>query len=422
MREDFLLLNPGPVPLARAVREAMAEPMVSHRSAEFEAVYERAADDLEYVFTHSTPDGESTASDDESRASDGESRANDGESTANKGESTAADGRPLILNGTATMAMEAAVANLVGRGDEVVALVNGKFGRRFSRIADRHASVTSVEVPWGESLSIDAVADAISPNTDLVTMVHNETSTGLLNPVEAVGEIAAAHDAHFVVDGVTSIGGDEFRIDDWHVDVAITDAQKALAAPPGVSALYATGDALDAFDGERAPFYEDLDWHRRKADADQTPFTSAVPLFRALAVAVKNIREEGLPARIARHRRQAAAFRAGFAAMGLERFPEPTGETELSNTVTAISLPAAVRENSDAFFDAVADRGVSISGGQAHLGGEIFRVSNMGGLSDQQILRGVRTVGEALDEVGADVDAAGGVAAAREELSDRRPG
>jgi len=389
MREDFLLLNPGPVPVAREVREAMNEPMVSHRSAAFEAVYERAQDHLDYVFEHSTPSGASTSS----------------------------GGTSLILNGTATMGMEAAVANLVGDGGEVVSVVNGKFGRRFARIADRYADTTRVEFDWGEPVDVDAVADAVGPNTDVVTMVHNETSTGLLNPVEAVGDVAADADARYVVDGVTSIGGDEFRVDDWDVDVAITDAQKALAAPPGLSAMYVTEAVEPHLDGESAPFYEDLDWHLRKADQHQTPFTSAVPLFRALAEAAARIREEGMSDRIARHRRQSAAFREGFHAMSLESFPRLNEDAEYSNTLTAIRLPEGARgDDAGEFMDAVNARGVSISGGQAHLGGDIFRVSNMGQLTSQQVLRGIRTVGEAFREVGVDVDVQAGTAAARDHL------
>jgi len=390
VEDDFLLLNPGPVPVTDEVLDAMGEPMVSHRSAEFEAVYERAQEGLDYVFERSSLSGASTTED---------------------------GGTSLVLNGTATMGMEAAVANLVDEDGEVVALVNGKFGRRFARIAERHADCTRVDVEWGESIPVDAVADAVSASTDVITMVHNETSTGLLNPATEVGEIAREHDATFVVDGVTCLGGDEFLMDEWNVDVAVTDAQKALAAPPGVSALWVRDGLEERIDGEGAPFYEDLDWHLRKAESHQTPFTSAVPLFRALAVAVEDIVEETMPERIARHRRQAAAFREGFAAMGLERFPSADGPTELSNTVTAIALPDAVSgDDSDAFFDAVAERNVSISGGQAHLGGDIFRVSNMGGLSDDQILRGVRTVGEAMQDAGVDVDVEAGLVAAEAEL------
>jgi len=388
MTEEFLLLNPGPVPVTDEVRTAMDEGMISHRSSEFEAIYERAQDGLDYVFERSSPDGESTSS----------------------------GGTSLILNGTATMGMEAAVANLVAGDSEVVSLVNGKFGRRFARIADRYCDCTRVEATWGESFEMDEVREAITDETDVVTLVNNETSTGLLNPTEEVGDIAADHDARFVVDGVTSIGGDELRVDDWNIDIAITDGQKALAAPPGISAIYVTDDVVEDFDGESAPFYEDLDWHLRKAESHQTPFTSAVPLFRALAVAVEQIEEEGMPDRIGRHRSQAAAFRDGFTAMGLELFADADGPTEYSNTLTAIALPDSVREAPEEFFGAVEERNVSISGGQAHLGGDIFRVSNMGNLTADQILRGVRTVGEAMDEVGVEVDVDAGLDAAREQL------
>jgi aspartate aminotransferase-like enzyme len=387
MSDDFLLLNPGPVPLSDSVRRAMDEQMVSHRSSEFEAVYERAQQGLDYVFSQSTLDGRSTG-----------------------------DGTSLILNGTATMGMEMTVANLTSAESEVVTLVNGKFGRRFKRIADRHATVTPVEVEWGESFDLESVERAITDDTDLVTMVHNETSTGLLNPVPDVGAIAAEHDALFVVDGVTSIGGDEFHIDDWRVDVAITDAQKALAAPAGISAVYVTDCAVEAADGESAPFYEDLEWHLRKAEQHQTPFTSAVPLFRSLAVAVEDIREEGMETRIRRHRRQSQAFSAGFEAFGLESFPHVEGPTELSNTLTAITLPDMVKDAPEEFFGAITERNVSISGGQAHLGGQIFRVSNMGNLASEEVLRGVRTVGEALNEVGVECDIQHGVEVAQEQL------
>ncbi|MFD1598572.1 pyridoxal-phosphate-dependent aminotransferase family protein [Halobellus rarus] len=391
MEEDFLLLNPGPVPITDEVSAAMDEPMVSHRSAAFEAVYERAQDGLDYIFEQSTLDGSSTA--------------------------TEGGGTSLLLNGTASMGMEAAVANLVGDGGHVVALVNGKFGRRFARIAERYADVTRVEVPWGESIPLEDVRAVVTEETDVVTMVHNETSTGLLNPVAGVGEIAAECDARFVVDGVTSIGGDVFELDAWNVDIAVTDSQKALAAPPGISAMYVTEEVKDDLEGESAPFYEDLEWHLRKSESHQTPFTSAVPLFRAMAVAVEDIAEETMPTRIARHRRQAAAFRAGFTAMGLDLFADATGETDLSNTVTSVSLPDAVSgDDADEFFDGVDARNVGISGGQGHLGGTIFRVSNMGGLPDEAILRGVRTVGEAMDDAGVDVDVASGIAAAEGEL------
>lgn len=376
MNDEFLLLNPGPVPVHPEVLAAMDAPMVSHRSAAFGKTFARAAAGLDYVFRHSSADGTRTA----------------------------ADGRSLLLMGTATMGMEAAVSNLVGADDEVVALVNGKFGRRFARIAGRYASVERVEADWGASFDLADVEAAVDDDTDLVTMVHSETSTGLLNPVEEVGEVAAAHAARFVVDGVSSIGGDEFRIDDWQVDVAVTDAQKALAAPPGVSAIYATDDAVEAFDGGGGPFYADLDRHVAKAAVDQSPFTSAIPLVRALAVALERIRAEGMAERIARHRRRAEALRAAMRALGLELFGEAEGPTTRSNTVTSVDLPPPVRGSTAAFFDGLEARDVGVSGGHEHLGGRIFRVSNMGDLSPADLTRGVRAIGESLVEAGFDAD------------------
>ncbi|WP_430504131.1 pyridoxal-phosphate-dependent aminotransferase family protein [Haloparvum sp. PAK95] len=390
MPEDFLLLDPGLAPLTDEVRAAMDEQLVPYRSPDFESVYERAQDGLEYVFTASTLDDTVTSE----------------------------GGTPLILDGTATMAMEAAVANVVSEGDEVVALVNGKYGRRFARIADRYTDdVIRVEASWGESIPVGKVADAVSPDTDLVTMVHNETSTGLLNPVEPVGELANEADATFVVDGSTSIGGDEFRIDDWGVDLAITDAHEALAAPPGLSAVYVTDRARGAIDGDGAPFYEDLDAHLRAAERHQTPFAAAEPLFHALAVAVEAIEAEGMVDRIARHRTQAAAVREGFEAMGLELFGNPTGPTDYSNTTTTVALPDSVRgDGADEFEAELRNRNVAIGGGQGHLDGEVFRVSNLGHFKADEVVRGIETVGEALEAVGADVDPEAGMLAAKERL------
>ena len=389
MEDDFLLLNPGPVPLEQSVLDAMAEPMVSHRSTSFEAAYAKASEGVRYIFENSSVDGSSTA----------------------------AGGTPLLLMGTATLGMEAAVANLVDESDIVVTLENGKFGRRFRRIAERYATVRPVTAEWGESFSQDAVAEAITDDVSLVAMVHNETSTGIINPVEAVGKLAAEHDAQFVVDGVTSIGGDAFHVDDWGVDIAITDAQKALASPPGISALYVAEGVEADLDGSAAPFYADLSRHVQKAADNQTPFTSAVPLVRAMAIAVSGIQEEGMATRISRHRRQAQAFREGFAAIGLSLFPDIQGDSAVSNTVTAIELPDDVKDDPATFFDAVSARNVSISGGQAHLGGKIFRVSNMGNLPDSAIIRGVETIAESLTEAGYASDAEVAVTAADEILN-----
>lgn len=389
--DEFLLLNPGPVPVPESVRSAMAAPMLSHRSETFAATFARAQEGLEYVFTRSSSDGASTSS----------------------------GGDTLILNATATMGMDAALANLVSPGDHVVSVVNGKFGRRFARIAERYTSdVTRVSVEWGASIDPGGVADAIDDDTVAVTAVHTETSAGLRNPVGDIGAIAADHDAAFVVDGVSGIGGDEFHIDAWNVDIAITDAQKALGIPPGIAGMYVTDGIQHRFDGEGAPFYEDLEWHLDKAAIHQTPFTTAIPQVRALAKAADLIGDEGMANRIARHRRQSGAYRAAFEAMGLELFPDPEGPTEYATTMTAVELPpAAAGEGFDAFTQALTDRNASVAGGQAHLSGQIIRVSNMAWFDDETVLEGIDRIAGALEDVGAAIDRERGMAAARQTLS-----
>lgn len=380
MREDFLLLNPGPVPVARDVTKAMDRPMISRRSAEFGAVYERVREGLEYVFEHSTPDGSRSP----------------------------ATGEALLLNGTATMALEASIANLAADGSAVV-LDNGAFGDRLRQIAELYADVTAVTAEWGESIDPAAVEGAVTDETDLVAMVHNETSTGLANPVSTIGDIAADHDALFLVDGVSSVGGVEFRFDEWHVDVAVTDPQKALASPPGISALFASGAAIEAVDGRRSPFYLSLADHLSAAEESRTPYTCASPLVRALEVALDRIEREGMADRIERHRRYAASVRAGMEAMGLSPFAEPDHGATYSDTLSAIAFPDGA--DPEAFARGMDERGVSVGGGIGHLDGELFRVSNMGELTPDLIVRGVYSVGVALDEAGADVDVEAGLRA-----------
>ncbi len=376
MVEDFLMLNPGPVPLSKNVRDAMSRTLVSHRSPEFAETYQQFRDGLDYVFQHSTVDGSSS---------------ND-------------DGMSIPLMGTATMGMEAAITNLAGPKDEVVALDNGKFGQRFVDIADRNCLVKPIRANWGDSFDMDSIKETITPNTHIVAMVHQDTSTGITNPVKEVGEIAKENGAFFVVDGVSCIGGDEFKIDEWGVDVVVADAQKALAAPPGISAIFATENALESFDNTHAGYYQDLPSYVKTTKQNKTPFTSAVPLVRAFVVALDNIKKEGIQNRISRHRTQAQANRAALENMGLPMFPNLNDYSNYSNTVTVVTLPDTLSSDSSNLFNAIKQRNVTISGGHAHIKNRILRVSNMGDLSTPQVLRGIQTIGEALCDCGVDVD------------------
>jgi len=366
---------PGPVPMPERVRQAMMRQAINHRSAAFGEVY---ADCMRVLKTVS--------------------------GTAND---------LFVISGSGTAAMEAAVANF-GRGRRIVSLVNGKFGDRLRRIGDRYGSVTPIEPGWGMPFDLSDVGTALEAGAEVVTMVHNETSAGIRNPARELGKLAQEHGALFIMDGITSIGGDVVEADRWGVDVAIVGSQKCLAAPAGLSAISVSGKAWDML-AEARPFYLDLGAYRKSAakSPPETPYTPAVPLFFALREALLIVEEEGVLPRAARHEQMAQAVRSAAKAWGLDLFPVIDDIHAYSNTVTAIRLPAGI---SDAEFrGGVRDLGVVIAGGQDHLRGRIFRIGTMGAVGAPEILATLAAVERVLRRYGVPV-AGDGVQAAAEVM------
>jgi len=189
---------PGPVPLPERVQAAMARQAINHRGPEFGEAYADIVRVLKTVF-----------------------------GTVNN---------PLVISGSGTAAMEAAIANF-GRGKKMAHLVNGKFGERLYDIGTRYGDAVQLASEWGTPLPLNRLEEELEAGCEIVTMVHNETSAGILNPAQEVGKLCKKHDALFIMDGVTSVGGDTVRADDWGVDVAIVGSQKCLAAPAGLSAM-----------------------------------------------------------------------------------------------------------------------------------------------------------------------------------------
>lgn len=387
MGDETLLLNPGPVVLHPSIREALSKPMVSHRSTAFSELYERVRDGVHHIYTNSRVDGETSTW----------------------------EGEVLFMNATATLGMDAAVANFTDSDSQVLALINGNFGRRFSQIADRQCTVDEYEIPWGESFDVDAVRSVIHEGDyDLVTAIHTETSTGMRNPIGAIGEAVADTDALFVVDGVSSIGGERIHPGEWGIDVSVVDAQKAMAASPGVCAMFLSDAAIDRLSPDQTYFYADLHRHLERAvEQHQTPFTSAVSLFYALDAGVGRILDMGVDEWLTAHEHRARAWEETAAALGLDLFANPTGESDFANTVTAIELPTAVQEDPDPFFATLREQSVFVGGGHGHLAGQIFRLGTMGHLTPTDMDRGVEALGTAFDACGVSVDTSG----ARETLA-----
>lgn len=373
MEDELLLMLPGPVPLPERVRAVMARQAINHRGAEFGNAYADIARVLKVLF-----------------------------GTKND---------PLVISGSGTAGMEAAVANF-GKGRKMAHLINGKFGERMYSIGQRYASETiPLKSEWGTPLDLEGLKSALEGGCEVVTLVHNETSAGILNPAGEVGKICRKHDALLIMDGITSIGGDRVLADEWGVDVAFVGSQKCLAAPAGLAAVTVSDRAWDRA-VKNPPYYLDLPAYRKNAAKDpmETPFTPAVPLFLALREACLIIEEEGLDKRIARHHRMAGAVRKAVTAWGLEMFPRVDGLHQYSNTVTAACLPAGTNDKD--FRGTVKGLGIQIAGGQDHLKDKIFRIGHMGSVSAPEILATLAATEFAVRKAGHQVKESGVITAA----------
>ncbi len=347
--ESELLMLPGPVQVSPRVLQAMSKPMINHRGPEFKNLLDFVLEKLQLVFR--------TRSD------------------------------LMILSGSGTCAMEAAIGNL-GRDKTFAAVENGKFGERLKILGSLYGQSVPIMTDWGKPINAAGVAVALENGVDVVTVVHNETSTGMTNNVGEIGKLCKKHDALLIMDGISSIGGMEADIDRWGVDIAFTGSQKCLGLPPGLSMIAVNERAWDIIrDAQKRPYYADLIAHKKSADNGQTPYTPAVPLFFALAEALKMLEEEGLDTRIKRNRIYADSIRSASVAMNLELFPETSDLGTYSDTVTAIKVPPSIEFAT--LKDEMKRRGIILAGGQGHLKGKIFRIGNMGSVSRGDILQTV---------------------------------
>ena len=313
--------------------------------------------------------------------------------------------------------MKAAIGFIINRDEKVMAIENGKLGERVKDIDGRSGDVVPLEFEWGAGIDLGVVEEKLSEGAKAITMVHNETSAGILNPAKEVGKLAKKYDALFIMDGVTSIGGDVVKVDEWGVDIAVVGSQKCVAAPPGLSMISVSERAFAVMDDvDQMPYYLDLKAYKKSADKEstQTPYTPAVPLFFALQDALNIVKEEGMDARIKRHRTGAESIRAATAAMGIEMFPTLNENSSYSNTVSAMKAPEDLSSN-DIKKDML-ERGIVIAGGQARLSGKIFRIGSMGNCTPRDILTTIQALETVLQKRGVVSNYGAGIQAATEVL------
>ncbi|AET65020.1 L-aspartate aminotransferase apoenzyme / phosphoserine aminotransferase apoenzyme [Methanothrix harundinacea 6Ac] len=367
---------PGPVKVPQRVLRAMAKPMISHRSADFEKIYEDCRSRLKDLFD--------------------------------------TENEVVVLSGSGTAGMEAAVGGIIGEGEKVVTVTNGKFGERFTELGDRYGSIVPLDFPWGTPFDLARIEAALEDGAKAITMVHNETSVGIVNPAREVGKLARKYDAVFIVDGISSVGGNEFLTDEWGIDIAITGSQKCLAVPPGLAMVAVSKRAMDLLEEGKGGYYTDLKAHLKKASKNQTPYTPAVSLFFALQEALKMAAEEGFPERRARMAALAGGVRAAASALDIQLFPQVNEHTTYSNTVTAMKMPSGISDSQ--LRGGMRKRGVVVSGGQEGLKGKIFRIGTMGACTEADVLRTIQTLELVLEKEGVISSLGAGVEAASKAI------
>lgn len=330
----------------------------------------------------------------------------------------------IPVSGTGSSGMEALVANLVEPGDRVVVVRNGVFGGRIADEVSRFGGeAVEIEVGWGRTVQLDQVRQALSgASCQALFLVHAETSTGALQPqMKEIAQLVHEHDALFLVDTVTSLGGTEVKVDEWGIDAAYSGTQKCLSVPPGLSPITLNERAMEKVRNRRSPvqsWYFDLtmiEEYWNEGGARKYHHTAPVNMIFSLHEALRLILNEGLDAVFERHRRNAAALQAGLEALGFRYIVEEP-EQRLP-MLHAVFLPEGADETS-LRKELRAETDLEIGGGLGQFAGRAWRVGLMGHSCRQEKVHALlRDVGSVLRKHGFIEDADVGVEAARSARS-----
>src|SRR5438034_9819157 len=378
---NFLFV-PGPTNVPERILRAMDRAMEDHRSSAFPTLTAALLHDLKQVFRTAT-------------------------------------GQAFIFPATGTGGWEAALVNTLSPGDRVLAPRYGQFRQLSIDLAQRHGlRVDIIDVEWGEGAPSDRIGEILAQDQQHeikgILVVHNETATGVTSDVGAVRQAidAAGHPALLYVDGVSSIGSIDFRMDDWKVDLAITGSQKGLMLPAGLGIVCASPKALAARDQAKCPrvFFDFGDMLKANATG-YFPYTPSLPLLYGLRESLAILSEEGLENVFARHHRLAEGVRAAVRAWGLKLCAK--APKWHSDTVSAIMVPEGF-SGADVIDVAYRRYNLALGAGLARVAGKLFRIGHLGDLNELMLLGAIAGAEMAMRDVGIKVEPGAGVAAAAE--------
>ncbi len=374
MIKKFYLVSPGPVPIPEDALAEAAKPIIHHRTDIFSDIFMEVAEGMKYVF------------------------------------GTKQD--VFILASSGTGAMEAAVANLLSPGDEVITINGGKFGERWGEIARAWGlQVHEVKLEWGEPFTGEQLAEELKkyPRTKAVFATLSETSSGSVYDIKSFARATAKTDAVLVVDAISGLGATPCPMDEWGVDVLVAGSQKALMIPPGLAYIALSEKAWKLAESSTLPkYYFDLKAYRKSLGKRTTPYTPAITLIIQQKKTLDFIKKIGLETLFEHHRILAEATRAGVKALGLELLSKIPG-----NIATAVKVPEGI--DGVALVKTVQKKyGVYIAGGQSHYKGKIFRIAHLGYMGAFDIITALSAVEMALAEQGYQFEMGAGVRAAME--------
>ncbi len=371
---------PGPTNVPERVMRAMFAHIINHRSDDFVELYTEVIEKTQQVFQ-----------------------------TQND---------IVALSASGTGAVEASVVNLIKKGDKVIIPVNGEFSNRLSQMIEwQGANVVKLETPPGQNATLDQIKEAFDNNKDVKAfyVVHNETSTGtMVHYLDKIPDLTSRNDAFYIVDSVSILGGTQLPVDKWNIDVCMVAAQKALAAPPGISPISISPRAKKYMIENPPPtmYFNLARYFKYYEESKHTPFTPALPLLYAYREALRMILEEGLEARFKRHKVCSDALYAGLSAIGLTPFAK---EEDRSTTIIALNYLDGLEDKT--FRNTLAQKfRVLVAGGFGNLKGKVFRIGCMGEVNKYHVMRTISAISSTLAIMGYQTNAQEGLKIAEDKL------
>lgn len=377
METKYLAL-PGPTSVDPEVMQYMSKPIFNHRNIKFKKLLEQVTTSTQRMLN-----------------------------TKNE---------VYFLTASGTGAMECAIVNSFAKKDKVLALINGSFGQRFADIAKQYeVEVIEFHGQWGNGFDLKEVEkkiEEIGSELKGITVIHCETSTGVLNDIEGISKLRKSKDTLLLVDGISSIGATHVEVDKWDIDVILTGSQKVLALPPGIALISFSPRAISAYEKSDLPkYYWDLGKYRKfYMEKKETPFTPAIPLFIGLAKQLEILESKGFENEIKKHDKIAQMVRCAVRKMGLQVL---TGDKVFANTVTPIIVPDGI-ELKKLKGILLEKYGVDVAGGQGKLEGKIFRIGHLGNVDPLFVMSVLAALEMALKELDFDIELGVGVKAAQE--------